>query len=59
MAAVFYIEYNCGKITQIRFRTPKMAQKAYDLYRKEPEDNAKYYGWETQDEAPSQKTREV
>jgi hypothetical protein len=46
MAAVFYIEYECGKVTQVKFRTPEMAKKAYKLYCKEPEDTAKGYGWE-------------
>lgn len=44
--AFFYIEYTDGKVTQIEFKTAKMAEKAYKLYAKEPEDNAKGYGWE-------------
>jgi hypothetical protein len=47
MAAVFYIEYQDGRYSEIEFRTPTMARKAYNLYCKEPEDNAKTYGWET------------
>lgn len=44
--AFFYIEYRSGKITEIKFKTAKMAKKAYELYDKEPEDNAKGWGWE-------------
>ena len=44
--AFFYIEYKNGKVTQIEFKTLEMAKKAYNLYAKEPEDNAKGYGWE-------------
>ena len=53
MSAYFYIEYKSGKFTQIKFRTPKMAKKAYDLYCKEPEDDAKGYGWETEYDPPT------
>lgn len=44
--AFFYIEYKDGRITEIEFKTAQMAKKAYTLYCKEPEDNAKGYGWE-------------
>lgn len=44
--AFFYIEYRDGSVTQIEFKTSKMAQKAYNMYATEPEDNAKGYGWE-------------
>mgnify|MGYP000414376926 CR=1 FL=1 len=44
--AVFYIEYNDGKITQIKFQTPARARQAYNLYSKEVEDEAKSFGWE-------------
>ena len=49
----FYIEYNDGRITEIEFKTAKMAEKAYKLYAKEPEDNAKGYGWDTKYETPT------
>lgn len=51
--AYFYIEYRNGKITEIEFKTQKMAKKAYDLYDKEPEDSAKGWGWDTKYETPS------
>ena len=44
--AFFYIEYDNGSVTQIEFKTLEMARKAYKLYCKEPEDNAKGYGYE-------------
>jgi hypothetical protein len=52
-AAYFYIEYKDGKCTQIEFKTQAMARKAYNLYDKEPEDNAKGWGWDTKYETPS------
>lgn len=51
--AYFYIEYRDGKVTQINFRTAKMAKRAYELYDKEPEDNAKGWGWEVKAEPPT------
>ena len=51
--AFFYIEYNDGSVTQIEFKTPAMARKAYKLYAKEPENNAKGYGWDTKYEVPT------
>lgn len=51
--AYFYIEYRSGKITEIKFKTAKMAKKAYELYDKEPEDNAKGWGWDTEYETPT------
>ena len=50
--AFFYIEYKNGSVTQIEFKTDQMARKAYNLYEKEPEDNAKGWGWNV-DEAMS------
>ena len=41
----FFIEYLDGKGIEIRFKTAEKAKKAYELYRKEPEDNAKCFGW--------------
>jgi hypothetical protein len=52
-SAFFYIEYNDGSITQIEFKTSAMARKAYNLYEKEPEDNAKGWGWDTKYEVPT------
>ncbi len=49
----FFIEYKDGSVTQIEFKTSAMAKKAYKLYAKEPEDNAKSYGWDTKYEAPT------
>ena len=46
--AYFYVEYRNGKITEIKFKTAKMAQRAYELYDKEPETNAKGWGWDTE-----------
>ena len=51
--AVFYIEYTSGRITQIKFRTPAAARKAYNLYAKEAEDDARSYGWEVIPETPT------
>lgn len=51
--AFFYIEYRSGKVTEIKFKTAKMAKKAYELYDKEPEDNAKGWGWDTEYETPT------
>ena len=44
--AYFYIEYKDGTRTEVKFKTPSMAQKAYDLYNTEPEENAQTWGWE-------------
>jgi hypothetical protein len=57
--AFFYIEYKDGSVTEIEFKTASMARKAYKLYEKEPEDNAKGWGWDTKYETPtlSQKIR--
>lgn len=49
----FFIEYDNGTCTQIEFKTAKMAKRAYALYDKEPEDNAKSYGWDTKYEVPT------
>ena len=49
----FYIEYNDGRITEIEFKDAKKAKKAYMLYDREPEDDAKAYGWDTKYEAPT------
>jgi hypothetical protein len=51
--AFFYIEYNDGKVTEIEFKTQAMARKAYKMYEREPEDNAKSWGWDTKYEAPT------
>ena len=51
--AFFFIEYNDGKVTEVEFKTPAMARKAYKLYDREPEDNAKAYGWDTKYEVPT------
>lgn len=49
----FYIEYADGAVTQIEFKTAAAAKKAYSVYAKEPEDNAKAYGWDTKYEKPT------
>lgn len=49
----FFIEYIDGKITEVEFKTSTMAKKAYALYDREPEDNAKAWGWDTKYEAPT------
>ena len=49
----FFIEYNDGRITEIEFKTAKMAKQAYVLYDREPEDDAKAYGWDTKYEVPT------
>ena len=49
----FYIEYNDGRITEIEFKDAKKAKKAYSLYDREPEDDAKAWGWDTKYEAPT------
>lgn len=51
--AFFYIEYNDGKITEIEFKTSAMARKAFKMYEREPESNAKSWGWDTKYEAPT------
>jgi hypothetical protein len=51
--AFFYIEYTDGSVTQIEFKTAQKARKAYKLYEKEPEDNAKGWGWDTKYENPT------
>ena len=49
----FYIEYNDGRITEIGFKDAKQAKKAYMLYDREPEDDAKCWGWDTKYEIPT------
>lgn len=49
----FFIEYTDGSVTQIEFKTAQLASKAYKLYEKEPEDNAKSWGWDTKYEVPT------
>ena len=49
----FYIEYEDGRITEIEFKSASKAKKAYMLYAKEPEANAKAYGWDTKYEEPT------
>jgi hypothetical protein len=51
--AFFYIEYTDGSVTETEFKTTQMARKAYKLYEKEPEDNAKGWGWDTKYEVPT------
>jgi len=51
--AFFFIEYVDGKITEIEFKTQAMARKAFKLYEREPELNAKSWGWDTKYEAPT------
>lgn len=53
MSAFFYIHYKDGRATEIKFKSAAMAKKAFQLYAKEPEDNAESWGWET-DEKPIQ-----
>jgi hypothetical protein len=56
----FFIEYADGSVTQIEFKSTTMARKAFKMYEKEPEDNAKSWGWDTKYEVPtlSQQIRE-
>ena len=49
----FYIEYEDGRMVEIEFKSADKAKKAYMLYDKEPEDNAKAYGWDTKYEEPT------
>lgn len=51
--AFFYIEYTDGSVTETEFKTAQVARKAYKLYEKEPEDNAKGWGWDTKYEVPT------
>jgi hypothetical protein len=44
--AYFYIEYRDGSVTQVEFKTAASAKKAYQLYEREPEVNARCWGWE-------------
>ena len=49
----FYIEYTDGSVTQIEFKSTTMARKAFKMYEKEPEGNAKSWGWDTKYEKPT------
>lgn len=49
----FYIEYDDGRMVEIEFKSADKAKKAYMLYDKEPEANAKAYGWDTKYETPT------
>ena len=51
--AYFFIEYRNGTCTQIEFKTPALARKAYQLYDKEPESSAKGWGWEIKYDPPT------
>lgn len=51
--AYFYIEYLDGRVTQVEFKSPKYAKKAYELYDCEPEDNARGWGWEVRCDPPT------
>ena len=53
MGAYFFIKYTDGKCLEIEFKTTAAAKKAYNLYAKCPEDNAKGYGWDTKYETPT------
>lgn len=53
MSGYFFIEYKDGRFTKIDFKNVKSAEKAYKLYDKDPEDNAKGWGWETDYETPT------
>lgn len=57
--AYFYIEYRDGRVTQVEFKTAASAKKAYQLYDRKPEDEARSWGWEVNCEPPtlSQKIR--
>lgn len=46
MTYVFFIEYMDGRRTETSFSSAKLAKKAYQLYEKKPEANAKGWGWE-------------
>lgn len=52
-AAYFYIEYMDGRVTQVEFKTSASARKAYLLYEREPEDNARCWGWDVKSEPPT------
>jgi hypothetical protein len=45
MGGFFYIDYRDGGYTEVKFKTAAMAEKAYEMYRSEPEDNATGWGW--------------
>ena len=49
----FFIEYVDGRITEIEFKDANKAKKAYMLYDREPENNAKSWGWEIKCEPPT------
>ena len=51
--AFFFIEYQDGRVTEIEFKDPAKARKAYKNYAKQPEDTAKRWGWDTRYEAPT------
>ena len=51
--AYFYIEYQDGRVTQVEFKTSASARKAYALYEREPEDNARCWGWEVRRDPPT------
>jgi hypothetical protein len=50
--AFFYIEYQDGRVTEIEFKTPAQARRAYENYAKQPELTARGWGWDTRYEAP-------
>ena len=44
--ALFYIQYENGRYVETEFETLKKAERAYNKYHKNPELDAKAYGWE-------------
>jgi len=44
--AIFYIEYENGTVKETEFDTLKKAERAYNKYAKNPELDAKGWGWE-------------
>jgi hypothetical protein len=51
--AFFYVEYKNGSVIETEFKSPAMARKAYKVYSKTPEDNAKGWGWDTKYDVPT------
>ena len=51
--AFFYVEYYDGTIKETEFKSQSGAKKAYKAYDKNPESNAKGYGWDTKYDKPT------
>ena len=53
MSAYFYIQYRDGTYVETEYKSEMGARRAYAKYGKNPEDNAKGWGWDTKYETPT------